>query len=287
MTAELYDFRKPGRLEGPLEQRMTAWLRSFTKRAPERWSREIPFRIELELHNLETVQSRVALSRAAETAIGYRVELGSGTTLLVLPRPLVMLFTAGLVGDPGEALPADRELTAVEESLADYVLESMLLAALREAWPGQEPIKLQLGPKEQNLKYSRAFAPDLSVAFVPFSVRGPFGEQQWQWLMPHKALLDTFALPKEPAWDAAQELAARQRMEVLVKELPIEFSVGLGDANVPLSALASLQIGDVLVLNQRVSEPLFARVAGDKKFRVWPGRVNLQQAVQVESLQED
>ena len=38
MTVEPYDFRKPGRLEAPIEQRLAAWLTSFAKRAADRYS---------------------------------------------------------------------------------------------------------------------------------------------------------------------------------------------------------------------------------------------------------
>jgi flagellar motor switch protein FliM len=72
-------------------------------------------------------------------------------------------------------------------------------------------------------------------------------------------------------------------METLVRELPVEIVVLLGSVEVSLSLLAQLRPGDVVILNQRVSEPLLATVASEKKFRVWPGRVGSQQAVRIES----
>ena len=54
-------------------------------------------------------------------------------------------------------------------------------------------------------------------------------------------------------------------------------------AEVPLSRLAGLAEGDLLILGQRVTDPLTAKVAEADKFRVWPGRVGRRQAVRVES----
>ena len=73
-------------------------------------------------------------------------------------------------------------------------------------------------------------------------------------------------------------------METLVRDLPVEISVNLGTVELPLADLARLRAGDLVLLNQRVSEPLAAALAGIKRFRVWPGRVSSQQAIQIDSL---
>ena len=43
----------------------------------------------------------------------------------------------------------------------------------------------------------------------------------------------------------------------------------------------NLRPGDVLILDQRVNEPLWGEVATAVKFRGWPGRVGRRQAVQI------
>ena len=62
-----------------------------------------------------------------------------------------------------------------------------------------------------------------------------------------------------------------------------ELTVILGTAEVPLSRLATLAEGDLLILGQRVSEPLAARIADVDKYRVWPGSMQRRQVVQIEA----
>jgi flagellar motor switch protein FliM len=73
----------------------------------------------------------------------------------------------------------------------------------------------------------------------------------------------------------------RVQIETLVREMDVELAVTLGTAELTLYDLARLQTGDVVVLRQKVSEPLTAGVGGTPKFRVWPGAVGGRQAVQV------
>jgi flagellar motor switch/type III secretory pathway protein FliN len=84
----------------------------------------------------------------------------------------------------------------------------------------------------------------------------------------------------------AKEEVVRPRLETLVRDLPVEVSVTLGNVELPLAELSRLREGDVVILNQRTSEPLTALVAGARRFRVWPGRLGSQQAFRIESLIE-
>ena len=68
--------------------------------------------------------------------------------------------------------------------------------------------------------------------------------------------------------------------------VPVPVSVTLGSVQVHVSDLADLRSGDLVKLDQQVSEPLIACVAGEEKYRVWPGRVGSRKAIQIDSLIE-
>ena len=73
------------------------------------------------------------------------------------------------------------------------------------------------------------------------------------------------------------------RLPLLVEELPVEMTVLLGTVELSLADLSRLSVGDVVILNQRVSETLPALLAGEKKCKVWPGRIGSRQAFEIES----
>jgi flagellar motor switch protein FliM len=287
MNPQPYNFRKPGRLASDLEQSLAAWLRGACALAPAKWVKELPFRADMGVTSLETVRPGDALARLPEPASSYRVLLpADGTnTLLALSRPLMLGLITGILGEALTELPADRELTMVEESLAEYLLQVLFLAVLQETWPGRETLSLRLGQAEPRPRFARIFAPEDNVVLCAFTLRAPFGEQSWYWLLPQKALQEQFT-QFGPGLETEQGELVRPRLEGLVHDLPVEVAVALGAVELSLSQLAKLRAGDVVILDQRVSEPLTVRVAGRKKLRVWPGRVGSQQAFQIESLLE-
>ena len=285
MTVEPYDFRKPSPPAGAVEQRLTTWLGEFCALAPTRWARHLAFAAEVKFAGLATAWPDAALAQLPDNAVGHRIAIAGveAPTLLVWPRPLELALTAGALGDAPAELPADRELTAVEEALTEYLIQHLLFTVLDATWRGSEPPQLTLQQKEPSPKYARLFAPGRSVTVCTFALRGPFGEQPWYWLLPHTAWLEPPA-PEAPAAAGPVPAAGRSSMEPAVRGVPVPLAVVLGSVELPLAQVSRLRAGDVLILEQRVSEPLTARVAGAPKIRVWPGRVGTRQAVEIESV---
>jgi flagellar motor switch protein FliM len=51
--------------------------------------------------------------------------------------------------------------------------------------------------------------------------------------------------------------------------------------------LTQLKAGDVLVLRQKVNQPLDGLVSGARKFRVWPGVIGSRAAVLIDAPAEE
>ncbi len=285
MTIAAYDFCKPGRLAGNRENRLSGWLRLACALATRTWARHLPFKAEWTFHAPDTKRGQEALSRLTETAVAHRLALAGGKviSLLAMPRRLVLAVTSGLVGDIGTALPEDRELTPIEESLFEYFVNSHLLPSLNETWPGAEPVNLELRGTEPNPRWTRLFPADTPLVTCTFLLSGPFGVEEWFWFMPREGLLVLLDQPASMPVDEADAAAVKQRLEARVQDLPVPITVSLGSVEVRLSQLSALRVGDLIVLDQRVSEPLTARMAEENKYRVWPGRIGSRQAFKIES----
>jgi flagellar motor switch protein FliM len=287
MTHRPYNFRKPDRLAGTLEQRLTTWLRAAGQLATVKAARHLPFRIEMAPHGLEITSPFEALSRLSDTMLGYKVAFAGEppTMLFIWPRPLALALVAGLLGETPAALPEDRELSTVELSLFEYLMQNLPIVILQETWSSARPLRLTLSEREPSPRWTRLFVKAEQVLQCNMTLRGSFGEQEWYWIAPYQALHELVNLPAEDEPALIQQDAPR-KLETLVRDLPIEVIVELGVAELSLSQLAGLAPGDVLILNQRVSEPLTVRVDNRPKFRGWPGRVGSRQSFQIESMCE-
>src|SRR5579883_292644 len=284
MTHKPYNFRKPDRLAGTLEQRLTVWLRAAGQLAAAKGARHFPFRIEMTPERMAIVPPAEALAQLADAMIGYRVAFTGepANMLFVWPRPLALALVAGLMGESPTALPEDRELSSVELSLCEYLMQGLLAAVLQETWTGSTPLGLTVGDREPSPRWTRLFVKAEQILQCTFTMRGSFGEQDWYWLAPYHTLHEVINRAGEDEPSLIQQEAPR-KLEALVRELPIEVTVELGMVELSLSQLAGLAPGDLLILNQRVSEPLSVRVDNRMKFRGWPGRVGSRQSLQIES----
>ena len=285
MKLERHNFSKPSKLAGDLEQRLLAWFNVAVVMAPKKWAKDLPFPLGVTCGSLDTVRPAEVLPQLPDETVAFIVTLGPAMTLFTFPRSLVLAVVAGLLGDATGALPADRELTTVDEDLFQYFFEDFLLPALEETWPGTDPLALNYVRREPNVRYTRAFAETGNMIACSFNFCGPFGEMTCQWLVPTKGILALMGeAPQHKGEPTSQKTAPSPNIKQLVQDCPIEVSVVLGTADLSLVQLARLVIGDTVILNQSVAEPLLASVGGEEKFRGWAGRIGSLQAFQIQSV---
>lgn len=287
MTHRAYNFRKPDRLAGSLEQRLSAWLRAASQLAAEKAAQQLPFRVEMALQDITHAPPIEVLSTLPDAVLGHRIGIAGSPAdmLFIWPRPMALALVNAVLGETPTELPADRELTVVELSLCEYLMQTLGTAVLQETWTGGTPLLLTVQDREPSPRWTRLFVKTETLLQCTFLLRGPFGEQEWYWLAPYQALQERLARAETVDSSLFQQDSAR-KMEALVRELPIEVTVDLGTIDLPIAQLAALAPGDLLILNQRVSEPLNVRVDNCPKFRGWPGRVGVRQSLQIESLRE-
>ena len=284
MTVTPYNFQKPGPLASALDQQFAGWLKTACALATRHWIKELPAGLEVHFHSSDSERAQSALGELPDGTFGYRIALHDRlTTMVAWPRPLILGMIGALQGASTGELPADRELTLVEESLFEFFLKDLLLPSFVETWSGRVPIRPVLGPKVDNPRWSRLYAADDSLVVTRFLMRGSFGEQAWAWLVPKKGLLESLLREADPAENAGA--SQQQRLEALVRELPVDVAVTLGTVDLNLSELAHLRVGDVIVLDQPIHQPVKASVADQPKLSGWLGRLGNRQAIQIEQWQ--
>ena len=278
MTSREFDFRRPP--PGDLEKRVSDWIVEACTLAPPRWVKHIPAPIELELIRSETVTASVAVERLGELAIAFRVQPAGGEPALVLAmnRPLLLALIGAAFGEIYESLPVDRDLTSVEDSVCSFLVEQLFLNILKDAWPLKEPLNWSIG--ERGIpKNIVTIPPNEPIVLSTLNVIGSFDAQPVFFLWPRQGLIERLAPARIVT--APPGPADRERIEALVREMAVDVSVILGTADVTMLQLAEMQPGDVVLLEQKITEPLTARIASREKFRVWPGAVGRRQAIQV------
>lgn len=287
MTLAAPNFARSERLAQSLHDKLLGWGKSALALAAKAWPKSIPFELSAEIKSVETAKAEPALKKLPEGSFGFRIHLGPEKlpTLWIVQRSLALSLISGLLGEAESGEKPERDLTLVEDSLADYFVQSNWTPYFKEAWPSLEETSWEVGPREPNPQVTRLFAPTDPLIVFSFEFKGPFGSKPSTWLFPQKgfmALLDH----EEPAPERTPANVGNQ-LEALVRNLPLDITVILGNVEVPLAQIANLQRGDVILLEQRISEPLSAYLGDKPYFRGWPTRAGSYQAFVIDSLLDE
>ncbi len=286
MTPVQFDFRRPP--PGELEWQTAEWLSEAARLATATWAKLLTFQAEAIAGGVVPTTAGAGMLTLPSNAVGFAVRPVAADTdddegfLLAVPRPLLLTLLAGLMNEVTAAFLPDRELTALETSLCDYMVRELFLNPLEAAWPLRDKPRWQAGPVGMTRNVWRVAAADPAV-LATLSVSTPFGDLSFHLLFTRSVRLLRLADPPPPT-AVPQSDTQRRHIEALVREMPVDVTVTLGSSDLTLLDLAKLQPGDLLVLQQKVSEPLPASVGGADKFRVWPGAVGGRAAVQIHAV---
>lgn len=284
MSEDVFDFRKPGRLPEDIAQLLSQWQQQMRSALQLRWARQLPFPFQIVALPVTSLNRRDLSSRYDHEVVTYRLDVGddSDATVIILPRRVTLGLVNGILGDISEAEPVDRVLTNIEKSLAELLVHE-IETAVKESQPFSKPLTIVARGEHRLEEMHKEFPETEPLALVSFEVELPFGKHTFDWALSQAATLNIVAASAEDSKANRDNVA---QLEQVVREIPMEVVVRLGEVDLPLAELAELRVGDVVVLDQRIVDPLTAAIGGCLKFIGWPGRVGSKQAYQIKSVMD-
>lgn len=261
---------------------LAQWQDRMCTLAAEAWNRHLPSPIKWTRSRHEFATFAAALEKLPDPGIGFVVAIGEAQfpTLWTFAPKVALSLAAELIGNLEPDWPKLRALSAVEESLMQLLINE-LSWALGEAWPGRQSIACQPGAFESRIARSRLFARPEPMIVTEFQLATRLGDVECHWVIPQTPFEDLAGSewPKAPAVEEPKSNSPG--IERIAVALPITMSVQLGTAQVPMAQLADLHVGDVVVLDQCISDPVLAEIHGAPKYRGFPGRVGAQRSFQI------
>ena len=287
MTVESFDFRKPGRLPDFVCSILKEWEDNLARRVSANWMQQFGTEVELLVKVREVFNGAEIAKRYELNALSNKVRLAREDTdsLICLPRETALLLVEGLLGniqtekpeEEGEEEPVEaRELTDMENTLLK-LLFSEFITSINES----QPAHLKVNPVGGTVQNWKETAWDIDaekeMVLVQLEIITPFGGKTIDWII-SASLVEELALRVANATNINKD---ESEVSHLVMELPVEVNVRLGGRQLEMGELANLKPGDVLVLDQRINQPLTAFVEGVPKYLGWPGKLGNRRVFQV------
>lgn len=279
MNHPVVDFRKPGRVPDDIGQMLTQWQRDSREAVELRFGRFVPCELRVEVPSPEPITGS-DLRVLADEAIVYRVDIVDYAcpTLFLLDKQLAMAMAGEMLGVTGQETPENRSLTEIETTCLDFLMEE-----LRSSIEGSQKLtparRMKIVGQTLLKELHSEFPANATNSSVGYRLNLANGGGLIRWILPQAVTLDMAAvLPKT----IQSNSRSREAIERLVLSAPCEISVRLGESRVQLAKLGALAPGDIIILDQKIDEPLQAWVGGHRMFSGWPARNAKQQVFQID-----
>jgi flagellar motor switch protein FliM len=275
---QVYDFASSARVERPLWSALNNWMEKFSQLFVERWSNFCLTPIRSNPSTIDAAEFESLQSTWAQPSCGVEVSFQQEATtgMLVISRVELLMLLMEILGDSADEI-RDRELTPVELSLSELIFEQTA-ATMSESWPDQESLSFQLGELTNQPNRSRMFPLDKMLLVAGLNLQLTNRVARLQVVLAKEETTKLLGLAKPaPSEPNRSLLLSKDKLA----EIEVQVTAGLGNAELAMTDLVSLTIGDIIVLDQCVNDPIVLFANDEPLFRGWPGRSNDKQALKI------
>src|SRR5712691_3082524 len=207
-----------------------------------------------------------------------------GGALLVIESKLVFALIDSFFGGPGDfqVQVERRDFTPIETHMILRVVD-IIFSDMEKAWESVEPITVELERSEVNPQFVGIVPPSDVVVVTPFEVEMDEAHGQITFCLPYSTIEPIRA--KLYAGFQTERLEVDQnwlrRIVHQLQSLEVEMSAEFGSAEINVRSLLSLQVGDIIRLDQDCDNPLVVRVEGVPKFTGFARVMKQKKAVEI------
>ncbi|MHB8991374.1 MAG: flagellar motor switch protein FliM [Chloroflexota bacterium] len=281
-----YDFRRPDKLSKDQMRTLQLIHETFGRLASSSLSAYLRTAVQLNMVSIEQGVYGEYIERMPPDTILHilGMEPLPGSVLIGLDRVAAMSAVDRLLGGTGLSPDTARTPTEIEVSLLQAFVGNML-RGLTEAWSRVVDLQPVMRDVVLDPRYVQVALRSDPVVVIALEVGLSQNSGTLTLCLPYVALEGI--LPKLTAqlWFAsARRGGGTQQTDLLrqsLESVDIKVMVELGSTEVTLQELTELKVGDVVLMDRTVSQPLDLVIGGRRKFVVRPGMVGNKLAVQV------
>jgi flagellar motor switch protein FliM len=278
-----FDFAAAARVKLPLRRKLNAWVQKASELFVDQWAMISQTPITAALEAVDSKSFGDVQRGWANPCGAVAITVGAAATdgMLVMENKQLRVLLLDLLGGC-DTETTDEPLTSIEVSMATIIFE-MAAASFSEAWEEQEPITLSVGEFDPVPSRSRVFPVDEKVLVGSFKIQVGEMPASLQMVLPHDTTRSQFGIVDHTESDLREgQSISSERISTIEVELIASF----GDVEVDMGDLAQLDVGDIIVLDKKVHEPVGISANGYPVFSAWPGRKLDQQVLKIETVLE-
>lgn len=286
----LYDFRRPDRVSKDQMRVLQNLHEGFARVLSTTLTSYLRTLVEVELVSVDQLTySEFVMSVANPSCIYvFQMEPLSGSAIFEINPGLVFFMIDRLFGGPGKAMQYNRELTDIERSVMNKIVERSL-QDLKEAWEYLGIYHPKIESYENNPQFVQIAPSSETVILISFELRSRHTTGLMSMCLPYMFLEPIMANLTAENWISSSKANPVESRKVVEREMattPMELKAVVGKVELKLGQLVKLQLGDVLVLEKTADSDLTLNVGGKPAFLCKAGQVRNRKCVQITSVIE-
>jgi len=208
-----------------------------------------------------------------------------GTCVLDINPVIAFPMIDRLFGGPGGSVPQSRPLTEIESAVMQGVIRGTL-DAYGEAWRNVFDMRMTPGNIETNPMFVQVAAPSEIVITVAVDVRVGEHVGVITLCLPHLTLEPILDKLSAHNWFKTQSREIRPAdaaaIESVVGEAKVPVTAEMGRVELTVGEILGLDLGDVVVLDTKLTDPVRVKVGSETKFLGKPGQIRGRVVVEID-----
>ncbi|KPG68856.1 flagellar motor switch protein FliM [Enterococcus sp. RIT-PI-f] len=295
-----YDFRRPTKLSKEYVNTLHMIFEDFSKLSSSMLSTQLRTNVSLQLAAIEQVSYDEFIHSIPKfTLLGlFHSQPLSGLQLIELNPQLCMLLVELLCGglDVYQNKPIEMDLgdkksfTDIETAILEEVV-AQFVQVYQNVWHDIVALDSVLDGLDTNPQLLQNMSPNEPVVLVTFTMKIFDVKHFINLCVPYvffEGIIDKLSFRN---WfDSNQPVSQEDSLELQrsLNGVGLNVEVLLGHAQMRLSEFIHLEVGDVIQLNKKISEPLDTYIDGKPFFRAKPGQQNERLAIELlDKLEEE
>jgi len=221
----------------------------------------------------------------------FNIDPLRGSSLLVLEGRLVFTFVEIFFGGKGlnHWKLEGRDFTPIESRIIEKICR-IILNELQTVWAEIHGVEMVFSHSEIHPQFTQITEPEEMVIATRFSVALPNTSGTLFFCIPYATI--------EPLKEKFKQKMGYKNMEIdktwqaailhKIQKVPLDVSCVLGTARINAGELLELSTQDVIMLDQKTSDPVVIKIENLPKFKGFPGAYKKNKAVRIfEKIQKE
>ena len=290
---KLYNFRRPDKFSKDNLRALRDIHREFSKAISLVLSGYLRMRVEIEIVSVDQLTyEEFVRSMPSPISVGvFEFEPLSGQILLGISFEVIPCIVNRMLGGVGNIEAQTRELTDIEKALAKKII-NIIIKSLEDSWNAIIPVTGKFISLDDNYQSIQVATAGEIVALLTFEVQisgKHFG--LFSLCFPYPVLETVLGhLSTQHIFQTKGLVASNDERLKMISKLNtsnVDLRVQFGQCNITLDDFLQLSEGDIIKLDNKVSDDLIVKVNGEKKFFARPGTMKDKICVKITDVYDE